>query len=101
LRQNLAQGAAAWWQTGQIPQDFEGFARAAKKMRRLRKSLLRSWAQVRKYPSTEAANTATARRMRRKALKANENWRSIWPDALRDGATGLVLSSCSLTTRFY
>jgi hypothetical protein len=42
-----------------------------KKMTALQKSLLRSPAEVRKYPLTEAANTATDRGRRRKALKAN------------------------------
>ncbi|PKP68395.1 MAG: hypothetical protein CVT82_15470 [Alphaproteobacteria bacterium HGW-Alphaproteobacteria-4] len=70
LRNIIAPTVAAWWPTSQIPQDFEGFADAAKKMRRSRKSLLQVSAQVRKYPFTAAANTATARRKRRKALKA-------------------------------
>jgi len=56
--------------TSQKPQDFEGFADAAKKMRRLRKSLLQVSARVRKYPFTAAANTDAGRRKRRKALKA-------------------------------
>jgi hypothetical protein len=43
----------------------------------LEKSLLRSAAQVRKYPSTEAANTAAECRKRRKALKVNKKLKMI------------------------